>query len=58
MEGERKQPLRLEELSRYHAQHTLELMQGNKLKTAQALGISRTRLYSLLSESDLDEKTG
>ncbi|OFV99812.1 MAG: hypothetical protein A3F68_05030 [Acidobacteria bacterium RIFCSPLOWO2_12_FULL_54_10] len=48
------QPLKLEDLARWHARRILERLAGNKVKTAETLGISRSRLYSLLSGGDLE----
>jgi len=45
-------PLSLEEAARRHARRALHLLAGNKVKTAEALGISRSRLYSLLAEDE------
>ncbi len=41
----------LEELERNYAAQVLEKLEGNKAKTAEALGISRGSLYRLLSEA-------
>jgi DNA-binding NtrC family response regulator len=49
----------LAELERQHARATLKRMRGNKVKTAEALGISRATLYRLLEEEeDSAAKTG
>jgi DNA-binding NtrC family response regulator len=49
----------LADLERQHARTTLKRMHGNKVKTAEALGISRATLYRLLEEEDNAEaKTG
>jgi DNA-binding NtrC family response regulator len=49
----------LADLERQHARSTLKRMHGNKVKTAEALGISRATLYRLLEEEDNAEaKTG
>jgi DNA-binding NtrC family response regulator len=45
----------LSELERQHARATLKKMHGNKVKTAEALGISRATLYRLLEEEDAPE---
>ena len=42
------------ELERQHARVTLKRMRGNKVKTAEALGISRATLYRLLEEEEKD----
>jgi len=51
----------LADLERQHARSTLKRMRGNKVKTAEALGISRATLYRLLEEvedEDSEAKTG
>jgi DNA-binding NtrC family response regulator len=49
----------LADLERQHARSTLKRMHGNKVKTAEALGISRATLYRLLEEEENTEaKTG
>jgi DNA-binding NtrC family response regulator len=45
-------PARLEDIERAAARLMLERAQGNKSAAADALGISRTRLYRLLSDRD------
>ena len=45
----------LSDLERQHARSTLKRMHGNKVKTAEALGISRATLYRLLEEEDSTE---
>jgi len=45
----------LADLERQHARSTLKRMHGNKVKTAEALGISRATLYRLLEEEDSTE---
>ena len=52
-DGERVVPLA--NLERQHARLTLKRMRGNKVKTAEALGISRATLYRLLEEEEKDE---
>jgi DNA-binding NtrC family response regulator len=42
----------LADLERQHARSTLKRMRGNKVKTAEALGISRATLYRLLEEAE------
>jgi DNA-binding NtrC family response regulator len=44
----------LAELERSHAHRTLKRLQGNKVKTAAAMGISRATLYRLLEETDTE----
>jgi len=54
-------PLSLEEVRKVHIQRVLEMCQGNRLRTAQFLGIGRTSLYRYLKRDGLDtrkEKTG
>jgi len=54
-------PLSLEEVRKVHMQRVLEMCQGNRLRTAQFLGIGRTSLYRYLKRDGLDtrkEKTG
>jgi DNA-binding NtrC family response regulator len=48
----------LEDVERQHARATLKRMHGNKLKTAEALGISRGTLYRLLEEEEPESRTG
>jgi DNA-binding NtrC family response regulator len=48
----------LANLDRQHARLTLKRMHGNKVKTAEALGISRATLYRLLEDDDSEVKTG
>jgi DNA-binding NtrC family response regulator len=43
----------LADLDRQHARTTLKRMRGNKVKTAEALGISRATLYRLLEEAEV-----
>ncbi|MBV9670294.1 MAG: sigma-54-dependent Fis family transcriptional regulator [Acidobacteriales bacterium] len=47
--------LPLQELERLYARQVLEVFKGNKVKTAEALGIGRATLYRLLSEEKTDE---
>jgi len=44
--------LSMDEVQRRHAANAVKRLGGNKAKAAEALGISRTTLYSLLRESD------
>jgi DNA-binding NtrC family response regulator len=48
-------PIRLDEMERRYVVRTLELMGGNKVQTARILGISRAKLYAVLSEPPPDE---
>jgi DNA-binding NtrC family response regulator len=43
--------LSIREMDRLHARHVLERVQGNKVKAAEILGISRTHLYELLKDA-------
>jgi DNA-binding NtrC family response regulator len=47
----------LETLNRHHIADTFRRYQGNKARTARALGISRRTLYRLLEKHDIDGKT-
>jgi DNA-binding NtrC family response regulator len=49
----------LADVERQHARATLKRLHGNKVKTAEALQISRGTLYRLLEEEEeSDSKTG
>jgi DNA-binding NtrC family response regulator len=50
--AEREGVVPLEEVERSYARRILVSFDGNKVRTAEALGISRTKLYSLLVEDD------
>ena len=62
MEGDDWKPLALDELCKVHIQRVLEMCQGNRLRTAQILGIGRTSLYRYLKRDGMDsgrnEKSG
>jgi len=45
-------PLPLDEVRSVHMQRVLEMCNGNRVRTAQMLGIGRTRLYRFLKRSD------
>ena len=47
----------LDEVQRRHALKVLELMDGNKLRAAQVLGISRATFYRLLNEDGIKKRT-
>jgi DNA-binding NtrC family response regulator len=49
-EGEDWKPLSLDEMGKLHIQRVLEMCQGNRLRTAQILGIGRTSLYRYLKQ--------
>ena len=53
---ERKPILSLNEFERLYVRRVLVSLDGNKVRTAEALGISRSKLYSLLVESDREKK--
>ena len=44
--------LSLDELQRRHATRVLQHFEGNKLRAAEVLGISRTTLYNILGKTD------
>jgi DNA-binding NtrC family response regulator len=48
-------PVALDHMERRYVAHVLQLMDGNKVQTARVLGISRAKLYSLLSEPSSDD---
>ena len=47
----------LGEMVRAHALRVLECVGGNKVRAAELLGVSRTKLYRILGESDPPEST-
>jgi transcriptional regulator of acetoin/glycerol metabolism len=44
-------PLPLDEVRRVHIQRVLDMCKGNRVRTAQVLGIGRTSLYRFLKRS-------
>src|SRR6202140_4399049 len=46
------QPLPLEEIRRQHIRRVLDACEGNRVRTAQLLGIGRTSLYRFLKRAD------
>jgi DNA-binding NtrC family response regulator len=54
-EGDEFRPLSLEEMRKIHIHRVLDMCQGNRLRSAQVLGIGRTSLYRYLKE-DAQEK--
>src|ERR1700730_12805297 len=53
-EGEDWKPLSIDEMCKLHIQRVLEMCQGNRLRTAQILGIGRTSLYRYLKRDIQD----
>ncbi|MGA7916224.1 MAG: sigma-54 dependent transcriptional regulator [Candidatus Acidiferrales bacterium] len=47
-----RSPLPLDEVRSVHIQRVLEMCHGNRVRTAQVLGIGRTSLYRFLKRSD------
>jgi DNA-binding NtrC family response regulator len=54
-EGDEWRPLSLEEMRKIHIHRVLDMCQGNRLRSAQVLGIGRTSLYRYLKD-DAKEK--
>jgi transcriptional regulator of acetoin/glycerol metabolism len=55
-EGDEWRPLSLEEMRKIHIHRVLDMCQGNRLRTAQVLGIGRTRLYRYLKDDVADRQ--
>jgi len=55
-EGDDWRPLSLDEVRKVHIQRVLAMCQGNRLRTAQILGIGRTSLYRYLKR-DAQERS-
>ena len=55
-EGEDWRPLSLEEVRKAHIQRVLEMCHGNRLRTAQILGIGRTSLYRYLKRDGYERR--
>lgn len=51
-------PMPLEEVRRLHIERVLETCQGNRVRTAQVLGIGRTSLYRFLRRAQRAHKAG
>ncbi len=49
-------PIPLDEMQRRYVLRTLERMGGNKVQTARILGVSRAKLYAVLSEPPPDDE--
>jgi two-component system, NtrC family, response regulator HydG len=49
---EKEVPLTLDQVERDHAVRILESVGGNKVRAAELLGVSRTKLYRILEQND------
>jgi two-component system, NtrC family, response regulator AtoC len=61
-QGDEWRPLSLDEVRKVHVQRVLDTCQGNRVRTAQILGIGRTSLYRYLKrdgpEAEAPAKSG
>lgn len=57
-EEEKGARVRLDEVEKEHSLRILESVGGNKVRAAQLLGVSRTKLYRILGESEKENSGG